>query len=1331
MDFIRVTHKPSRRKDGPIELVPDFVVGRSKDLMVQGGAFYAVWNEELGLWSRDDYDVQILVDQKIREEMEKCAAEGIPCDPKFLQSYGTNGWNQFRKFMKNVSDNSHPLDSKVTFANSEVTKKDYVSRRLNYNIAPGDISAYETLVNLLYDPEEREKFEWAIGAVIEGAAKTIQKFLVFYGSGGTGKSTIMEIISRLMGGMVSDGGYVAFFDAQALTGNGSQFAVEAFKDNPLVAIQHDGDLSKIETNARLNSIVSHEDMQVNEKYKALYTTKINAFLFMGTNKPVQITDSKSGLIRRLIDVHPTGNTHEPEAYFALMKQIDFELGAIAHHCREVYRKRGRSYYSAYKPTEMIAKTDVFYNFVDDYHDMFKEQNGTTLSQAWTLYKEWVTESEIAYKMPKHRFREQLKDYFEEFLERGQMDGVQVRSIYQGFTGRQFRAAIPGDKPSAPKTYSLVLEETESLLDEMYAGLPAQYANKDGNPLKFWTNEERLVKGKPWTPPPSKVNSLVLGDLKTDKLHFLKVPEHHIVIDFDLKGDDGEKSLERNLEAAAEWPQTYAELSKSGKGVHLHYIYDGDSGELANEYSDGIEIKVYRGNASLRRRLTRCNNVSVATISSGLPFKEKKMLQANTLNNEQGLRRMIIKNLQKGVHPGTKPSIDFIEHLLKEAHAAGYQYDVSDMRPEIMAFANNSTNQAMACLKAVARMEFKSKDTEGEVPQETTPEVTDDRIVFFDCEVYPNLFVVCWKYHGEGTSVVKMINPTPMEMDQLRKKKLVGFNNRGYDNHIIYARMMGATNEELYALSQKIIVDKDDKAKFGSAWGLSYADVYDFSVKKQTLKKWEIELGIKHMEMDIPWDQPVPEDKILKVVEYCSNDVVALEAVFEACKADFQARKILAEMSGLPVNSSTRQHAIRIMFGSEREPQKKFKYTDLSEMFPGYKFDEYHKTEKSTYRGEVVGEGGYVYAEPGIHENVVLLDVASMHPTSIEQLELFGPYTETFSKIKGARLAIKHGEYDEASKMLPGVEVDEENAEALSNALKLVINSIYGYTSAKFMNPFRDPRNKDNIVAKRGALFMIDLKHAIQEQGFTVAHIKTDSVKIPNATPEIIEFVKDFGAKYGYEFEHEATYEKMCLVNDAVYVAKVGWTAKKGDVSYWSATGAEFQHPFVFKTLFTHEPISFRDLCETKQVKEGAMYLRFNGVEKEIGEPSDEILVNELGESDPGYGDTHVGRSGMFVPINPNQDMFQGGQLLRIKDGKEYAVTGTKGYLWAEAEMIRTLQSGAIDRLVFERLEDAVEGTGSIADVIDMAYYNQVAEEAYQSIAKFGDADEFIEQRPTA
>ena len=1302
MDFFQIRTKEPRSSKGTVEVYPDFTVGRAKDLMVQGQSFYAVWDETTGLWSRDEYTVQILVDEEIRRYAENLENNGVPCTPKYLYSFSTNGWKQFRTFMKNVSDNSHPLDTKVTFANTDVKKSDYASRRLTYNLAPGDMSAYEELISLLYTDEERAKFEWAIGAIIAGDAKKIQKFLVFYGAPGTGKSTVMDIVYKLFGGLVVDGGYVATFDAKALVGNNNGFSTSAFKDNPLVAIQHDGDLSRIEDNTKLNSIVSHEIMPINEKYKAVYDTKINALLFMGTNKPVRISDSKSGLIRRLIDVHPTGKKHNVERYFELIAQVDFELGAIANHCLEVYKSMGKNFYNAYRPLDMMLQTDMFFNFIEAYYDVFKSQNSTTLKQAWEFYKEYSEEANLEYKLQMIKFREELKNYFSEYHERIIMDGSSIRKYYSGFVAQPFKTPLAQD----PKTFSLVLEETTSLFDEVFADVPAQYGKSGDTPSKYWTNEERLIDGEMKTPRPDQVINTTLKDLDTSKIHFVKVPENHIVIDFDLKDEDGNKSLARNLEAASQWPATYAELSKSGGGVHLHYTYDGDTGELATSYSEGIEVKVYRGGASLRRKLSKCNNVAIATISSGLPFKEKKaMIDQKTLQSEKGLRDLIARNLRKEIHPGTKSSMDFIAKILDDAYKSGMVYDVTDLRPTLMVFANNSTNQAPACLKILTNLKLASED----VSSQTTERMVmpkDDRIVFYDVEVYPNLFVICWKYNDSPT-VVRMINPSAKDVEQLLQFKLVGFNNRKYDNHILWARFMGYNNEQLYILSQKII-SNDKDAMFGKAYELSYADIYDFTSEKKSLKKWMIELGLHHMEMDLPWDKPVDPKDIPRIVEYCVNDVNGTEAVFKHREQDFVARQILAALSGLSVNDTTQKHTARIIFGTDRNPQDKFIYTNLSHEFPGYVYD----FGKSTYRDEEVGEGGYVYAEPGMYSNVAVLDVASMHPTTIEVLELFGPYTPNFAALKAARVAIKHEDYDSAGKMLGGVLEpylsSKDDAEALSYALKIVINIVYGLTSAKFPNPFRDPRNKDNIVAKRGALFMIDLKHAVEGEGFQVVHIKTDSIKIPNATPEIINFVVDFGERYGYDFEHEATYDKFCLVNDAVYIAKVGWNAKNKP-PYWYAVGAQFQHPIVYKALFSNEPITFEDLCETKQVSSpSAMYLDF-------GE-------NQATPATPYKGMFFVGRVGRFLPVYRTEG---GGKLVRVKDDKHYAVAGTKDHLWLESEMVKEMNFDAVDRMTFEDITQTMHGDGSITDIVDMSYYESLVNNAMETIEKFGNFAEFV------
>lgn len=1259
LDFCRVIERPT--KSGMIEIAPDFKVIRSKDLMVQGKSFYAIWDEAKQMWSDDEYDVPRLVDQMLdakKEEVAKRHDGSIYV--RYMNDYGSTSWRMFRNYIGHLSDSSHQLDENLTFSNSEIKKTDYVSRRLPYPLAPGDISSWDEIIGTLYKPEERAKIEWSIGALVSGDSKKIQKFLVFYGAPGAGKGTILEIIMKLFDG------YYTTFDAKSLTGNNA-FATEAFKSNPMLAIDPDGDMSKIEDNTKLNSITGHDVMTINEKYKPQHSMRIRSFLIMATNKPVKITDAMSGLIRRMIDVHPSGDKLTPRRYQALMSQIDFELGAIAHHCLNVYRSMGKDAYSGYVPVQMMLQTNVFFNFIEAYYDVFKEENGVTLARAYEMYKTFCTESGFEFTMNRMKLRDELSNYFDEFHDRAMVGDVRVRSYYSGFNAERYKAPTGKDE----KVFSLVMDETESLLDIMYSEQPAQYTTANETPLKKWADVDTT-----------------LSAIDTTKLHYVKPPPNHVVIDFDLKDANGAKSAERNLEAASNWPSTYAEYSKSGAGVHLHYIYDGDVSELSKVYDDGIEVKVFSGDSSLRRRLLKCNNIPVATINSGLPLKEKKpVLNTDVVKSEKTIRTLIENNLKKEYHNATKPSVDFIKKILDDAYAEGLTYDVRDLKPKILTFAALSTNQALACFKTVKEMKFISADMPA-TQTEVTPSAyikpdapVDDEIYYYDVEVFMNLFMVCYKRKGSN-NVIRLINPTPAQIEQLLKLKLVGFYNRNYDNHILYGAYLGYDNAALYNLSQRLI-SGDPSAKFGEAYNLSYADILDYSSKKQSLKKFQIELGLKHKELGLKWDEPAPEDRWEEIEEYCVNDVITTEQVAEDREQDFVARQILASLSGLSVNDTTARHTAKIVFGDNRRPQDQFVYTKLEKMFPGYKYD----FGVSTYQGEEVGEGGYVYEEPGMYENVVVLDIASMHPTSIKMLNLFGPdFTPKFWDLVEARIAIKRKEYDRARTLLGGALApflkSEADAKALSYALKIVINIVYGLTAAKFPNAFKDSNNVDNIVAKRGALFMVDLKKFVQSKGYQVVHIKTDSIKIPGVidpNAQIVKEVQEFGAKYGYEFECEHIYSKFCLVNKAVYIAKVGWSPDPSEIGKWEATGAQFKHPYVFKTLFSKEPLTFRDKCEEKHVKT-ALYLDYESV----------TTMGLINPDAAGQMMKFVGKGGLFCPIKPGRG---GALLMREKDGKFDAATGTKGYEWLEADMVEALgKEDDIDRSYFDGLVDAAVDT---------------------------------------
>ena len=386
-------------------------------------------------------------------------------------------------------------------------------------------------------------------------------------------------------------------------------------------------------------------------------------------------------------------------------------------------------------------------------------------------------------------------------------------------------------------------------------------------------------------------------------------------------------------------------------------------------------------------------------------------------------------------------------------------------------------------------------------------------------------------------------------------------------------------------------------------------------------------------------------------------------------------------------------------------------------FPGYAlvYDENNKPH-NTYRNTDIGFGGYIVSFPGIYTNVALLDVASLHPNSIRAMNCFGDYTKNFTDILDARVAIKHGDYDSARKMLNGRLApyleDESSAKDLAQALKIAINSVYGLTAASFDNPFRDVRNKNNIVALRGALFMRTLQDEIESRGYKIVAIKTDSVKIANADKAIVDFCMDFANKYSYQFEHEATYERMCQINDADYVAKYAdpeWCenmygyvpgdnakAKKKD-EWWTATGKQFSIPFVFKTLFSKEPVTFDDFCEAKEVKT-SIYIDM-----------DENLPE--GEHDYHF----VGKVGNFCPIKPGHG---GGILVRenkTKDGvtKYDSVTGTlksdkTPYRWLEAETVKLLNKESS---------------------IDKSYHRTLVDKAVGFISEYGDFERFVADEP--
>ncbi len=1312
--------------------------------MTRGGSFYAIFDEATGFWTKSKPRAIELIDQQVREFTIKDSGEEAMNDLEHGPSIMTMADSanhlveQFDRFCKTMGDNWHALDQKMLFSNSEIKRTDYASKTLDYPLLEQPTPYYDALCDVLYLPDEREKWEWAVGSMITGDSTKIQKMFAFYGEPGTGKSTI---ISKIFADLVFGGlemGYAVKFEANNLCG-GNEFGTDFLENDSVLVYDDDAEMGMITVRSTLNKIISHEQIRVNAKFKSPFMTRANCMIFVGSNDPIQLSPN-SGMKRRLIDIRPTGNLLSADAYDECMEHIPFEKSGIAWRCLQTYKKLGRHYYDHYIAEDMLARTSPFHNFVIE--NVLELKDGISLAKAYDIYIRYAEACKFKNELVRYKFRDTLKLYFDKY-EDAKFSGFRWDKI-----GKEKPVELNIDIPNWLE-FDCGFSD---YFDDVFCHQPAQYANEEGLPMKKWEKVTTTLK-----------------DIDPFKLHYVKVPENLICIDFDIKDKDGNKSLEKNIEAASKFPPTYAELSKSGSGIHLHYIYTGgDPKELSRIYGDNIEVKVFTGNAALRRKLTRCNDIPIAELSSGLPLKEvkggKKMVDWDGLKNEKILRAMIIKNLKKEYHSATKPSVDYISKLLEDAYLSGITYDVRDLQNDILAFAMNSTHQSDYCINLVSNMFFCSKDilekeSNLEMDNVGIKEVDENvPIVIYDVEIAPSYdqyidyitkndlplnptipkdtpahFLVCWKFLGENKHVQKMLDPKPADVEKIFKYNLVGHNVRNYDNHMTWAKSQGYTNKELYSLNTRIITEKDNKAKFGQAYNLSFADTLNFASasNKMSLKKWEILLGDKHLEWDRPWYEPIPENRLVEWVDYCSNDVISTEHVWYALQDDFEAIEILAKLSGGIPNDTVNSLTIKLLTHDIPNPQSQFVYTDLSTIFPGYEFDpngiprERYSTDpsakvpsknrkgKSIYMGEDPSEGGFAHCpQPGVYFNVGLFDIASMHPHSAIRLNVFGKtITKRYENLVEARVAIKHikeigdESYNEALHRMDAIkegssavikdilegldgEALKKKCKAIANALKTAINSVYGLTSAKFDNKLRDPRNVDNIVAKYGGLFMITLKHKLQEMGYTVVHIKTDSIKVANYDEKVKKFIFDFGKKYGFTFEHEATYSKMCIIDDAQYIAyEVEADGEKLEEPFWTATGAKFGGPmdksgrkpmgakYLFKSLFSHEELTFDDFPETKSVDDAAIYLVY-----------------------PNGAETFVGRVGSFVCVN---DEF-GGSLVRVKGNSRSAVTGTKDLYWAEAETVR-----------------------EHPERINLNYYRDQCDDAYEIINGYYPFDEFV------
>lgn len=465
------------------------------------------------------------------------------------------------------------------------------------------------------------------------------------------------------------------------------------------------------------------------------------------------------------------------------------------------------------------------------------------------------------------------------------------------------------------------------------------------------------------------------------------------------------------------------------------------------------------------------------------------------------------------------------------------------------------------------------------------------LVCFDCEVYPNYFLISFKslktnqvYNVSCKNNNGKLLPSDIEkINKLFKEKnLFGFNIINYDIPVVLYAMSNKTCFEIFKFSKSIIENsnpgwktiKEARLTIPKNW--NYFDIMPIAPSKSGLKLYGARMHSSKLQ-DLPYD-PLIEltDKQMDDVQlYCINDLDTTIDLYKTLEAQVELREQMSEQYGENMLSkSDAQIAEAIMksklniasSSNDFKEGAKFKYVPPSFIqYDSKKLNglldiikEIHFTVDATgsvkipekleqYKINInkaeynLGIGGIHSCEKSKHHitdgtfRIIDKDVTSYYPSIIINCKLFPKrlgtkFLSVYSNIVRDRVKAK-----------------KAGNKVVDSSLKIVINGSFG----KFGSKYSALYSPDLMiqVTLTGQLSLLMLIEKLEEHGIEVLSANTDGIvsKIPKGKEDLFELICfDWEFKTGFNLEgneYSALYSRD--VNNYLAITTSGKTKGKG------------------------------------------------------------------------------------------------------------------------------------------------------------------------------------------
>ena len=422
------------------------------------------------------------------------------------------------------------------------------------------------------------------------------------------------------------------------------------------------------------------------------------------------------------------------------------------------------------------------------------------------------------------------------------------------------------------------------------------------------------------------------------------------------------------------------------------------------------------------------------------------------------------------------------------------------------------------------------------------------LLFYDIEIFKEDAMIVFKDY-EKNVVAKYHNNFKGIHSTIENKILVGFNNYYYDDYVLTKMLNYYTPKQLKEVNDLIIYGKDRRPNFYINNKIESLDCFQqLSVSFSGLKKVEANMGKSIIESSVDFniDRKLTEEEVEDTFKYCEYDVDMTIEIFKLReKSYFNTKSYLAGMlnkwnsyrwNTTTISANLVMQKVLPKWATIRVPEEVFEIApeEAQELWAEYNRDITGKNSKKSIKVQAF-DNEVIFGFGGLHSThnrikdirkVKLLDVASLYPSIIIQLEALGIGTGIYSKMKAERIVAKH-----SGEMVK------------SDALKLVLNSIYGQLNNQYSVLFNPKASV--TVCIYGQIILFELASRLS----TIADIiqtNTDGVMFVTDDERYKQIWKDWEKEFDLTLELEE-FERVIQkdVNNYIALSEDGYVLTKG------------------------------------------------------------------------------------------------------------------------------------------------------------------------------------------